>query len=70
MTNKLLSRVYEKAKTEGRLCLRCGWIVTVKDQRKGFLLCAGCRDAIKGVNVNYGYSQPQQEYVDMTGEML
>ena len=68
--NKLLSSVYHKAKVEGRTCLRCGWIVTKKDWAKGFLMCAGCRDALRGVNVYYGHSQAQQETADKTGEML
>ncbi len=68
--NKLLTRVYQKAKAEGRLCKRCQWIVTKKDAEKGFTLCAGCRDALQGVNVDSGYLQPQQEIIDETGEAL
>ena len=68
--NKLLSRVFIKAKAEGRLCKRCGWIVTVKDWQAGCTYCAGCRDAMKGVNVSWGHDQPQQEKKDITGEAL
>lgn len=68
--NKLLAKVFEKAKADGRLCTRCGWIVTKKDAVKGHTECAGCRDALQGVNVSFGYCQPQQEATDKTGEML
>jgi len=68
--NKLLSKVYAQAKKDGRVCNRCGWIVTKKDWTKGYLLCAGCRDAMQGVNVSNGWCQPLQEPVDKTGEML
>lgn len=68
--NPLLSKVYTKAKAEGRVCRRCGWIITKKNWAKGFLLCAGCWDAEMGVNVRGGHYQPQQEVTDKTGEML
>ena len=70
MTNKLLARVYEKAKEEGRICSRCGWIITKKNWKKGHKLCAGCLDANKGVNVNCGHYKPVEENIDMTGEMI
>ena len=68
--NKLLSKVYTQAKKDGRVCSRCGWIITKKDWAKGFLLCSGCQDAMQGVNVSDGWYQPLQEPVDKTGEML
>jgi len=68
--NKLLSSVYKKAKDEGRTCCRCGWIITRKDWGHGFLLCAGCRDAPKGVNVPARWGKWRDEPVDKTGEML
>lgn len=68
--NKLLSKVYIQAKKDGRVCRRCGWIITKKNWAKGFLLCSGCWDAVKGVNVSSGWNKPQEEMVDMTGEAL
>jgi len=65
-----LNKSYEKAKKEGRLCVSCGWIVTVLRWKKGLRTCGNCEDAHKGVNINYGHSQPLQEKVDETGEML
>jgi len=67
--NKLLYRVYLKATQEGRICSHCGWMITKKNWVKGRRLCSGCWDALQGVNIKYGYSQDQQESVDMTGEM-
>ena len=68
--NKILYGAYQKAKSEGRICLRCGWIVTIKDWKKGNRLCAGCTDALQGVNVDYGHNQPPQEPIDQTGNNL
>ena len=68
--NKLLTSVYKKAKDEGRTCQRCGWIVTKKDYAVGHLLCAGCRDALKGVNVPPRWGMWRDEPIDKTGEML
>jgi hypothetical protein len=68
--NELLYRVFEKAKAEGRLCRRCGWIITKKNWAKGDLLCAGCSDALKGVNTSPLYWGWQDEPIDKTGEML
>ena len=68
--NKLLAKVYQKAKAENRLCEHCKWIVTKVDHAKGYKLCAGCRDALQGVNTKGGYLQYSDESVDMTGEML
>jgi hypothetical protein len=69
MTNKLLARVYEKAKAAGRLCPKCGWIITVKNWDKGYRVCGGCWDAAQGVNVKGGHWQDGQEPRDMTGDM-
>jgi hypothetical protein len=44
-------------------------MITKKNWAKGRRLCSGCWDALQGVNVKSGYSQDQQESVDMTGEM-
>ena len=68
--SKLFDNVYHKAKVEGRLCSRCGWIVTVKNWKKGYRLCAGCYDALKGVNVDGNQGAYRDEPVDMTGEMI
>lgn len=66
----VLSNAFIKAKSEGRICLRCGWIVTVANWKKGNKYCSGCLDALKGVNVAYGHCQPAQEPRDATGESL
>lgn len=68
--NKTFRHCYEKAKAEGRLCSHCGWIITVKNWAKGYRLCAGCYDALKGVNVDQGHGHYRDEPVDMTGEMI
>jgi len=68
--NKILYKAFEKAKSEGRVCRRCGWMITKKNWAKGFLLCAGCWSALQGVNVSSGWHQPQQEKIDITGEAL
>jgi len=67
--NKLLTDVYHKAKESGRVCSRCGWIVTVVDYGKGHRLCAGCRDALRGVDCYPNWGAYLDEPIDMTGEM-
>ena len=64
-----LKNAYEKARSEGRLCINCGWIVPKKDWKKNHALCGNCRDALKGVNCKGGYHQPEQEPKDFTGDM-
>lgn len=59
---------YAKAKAEGRLCERCGWIVTVVDSRKGETVCGSCRDALRGVDVRGGHYPDRDEPRDKTGE--
>jgi hypothetical protein len=66
----ILSKQFVQAKKEGRICRRCGWMITKINWKKGYLLCAGCWDALKGVSIDYGHWQPQQEVIDQTGEML
>lgn len=68
--NKLLYKLYLKAKAQGRLCSRCGWIVTVKNWKKGMRMCGGCYSALQGVNVSRGHYAPRDEPSDKTGEML
>jgi len=65
-----ISQYYAKAKAQGRLCGRCGWIVTVKRWKAGYKLCASCQDAMKGVNIRWGNTKPAEEATDRTGEML
>jgi len=55
---------YDRAKTEGRLCLQCGGVITCKEWRKGFRLCWLCRDADKGVNVAHGHAPYEDEPKD------
>lgn len=63
-----LEKLFFKAKKEGRLCRRCGWIINKSNWDKGFLLCAGCWDALKGVNVPPRWGKWRDEPVDRTGE--
>jgi len=67
--NKLLTRVFAKARIEGRLCECCRWIVTKKDFERGHKLCAGCRSALTGVHTSPLYSGFLDEPIDKTGEM-
>jgi len=67
--NNLLAKLYHKAKQEGRLCMRCGWIVTVIDSAQGHKLCSNCRDALQGVKCKGGHLPYADERVDQTGEM-
>lgn len=68
--NKILSRQFARAKAEGRVCSQCGWIITVKNWKAGYRLCAGCYDASKGVNVARGHGRYRDEPADKTGNML
>lgn len=36
---------YERAKTEGRLCSNCQWVITIARWKKGHRLCYNCEDA-------------------------
>jgi hypothetical protein len=66
----VLSRQYKRAKDEKRLCICCGWIVNLKNWKKGYRLCAGCYDALKGVNVDGKWGTWRDEPIEKTGEML
>ena len=68
--NKLMTKNFQKAKAEGRLCERCGWMITKRGWKLGHKICEGCADALKGVNVSYGNYADAQEPVDKTGNML
>jgi len=68
--NKMLSRQFARAKDEGRICSRCGYMITVKAWDKGYRQCPSCFDALKGVNVNIGHWPKRDEPSDKTGEML
>ena len=62
-------KLYNQAKLEGRLCVRCGWMVTKHRWVKGKKnLCISCEDALKGVNVSSPYGKFQDEPIDKTGE--
>lgn len=63
------SKAIRIAKTEGRLCVQCGWIITKKNWKKGYRLCPSCFDANKGVNVKYGFGNYLDEPREKTGEM-
>lgn len=67
--NKLLAKFYYRAKVEGRVCSRCGWIITVKNWNKDYRLCAGCFDALRGVNISAGHWPERDEPAEKTGEM-
>jgi hypothetical protein len=68
--DKILSRNIARARAEGRVCSRCGWMITVKEWKRGRRMCWNCEDALKGVNISQGWSQPAQDIEDKTGEML
>ena len=70
MKQTFLSRIYAKARDEGRLCSKCGWIISTKNWKKGYRVCGSCWDANKGVNVSGRYGKYRDEPVDKTGEML
>ncbi len=67
--NKILTRQFHRAKAEGRVCERCGWMITVLAWAKGFRMCPGCYDALKGVNVDTGQLKYRDEPIDRTGNM-
>lgn len=68
--NKILARQFARAKAEGRLCSRCGWMIPIKNWKKGYRLCAGCYDGLKGVNVSKGHYKASDEPADRTGNMI
>lgn len=55
------------AKTEGRICHKCGWMITKKNWNKGYRLCAGCFSASKGVSTNRGAPPYRDEAPELTG---
>jgi len=59
-----------RARQEGRLCERCGWMISKKRWEKGERMCGECQDALRGVNVNRGNSPYQDEPPDLTGEAI
>lgn len=65
-----MARCLHNAIQEGRVCVRCGWMITKPNWKKGHRLCYGCREAMRGVDCKGGHHQPQQERIDKTGEML
>ena len=69
MSDIILARQFRKAKKDGRICKRCGWMITVKNWKAGHKLCAGCYSALKGVNVSFGSYPYEDEPKDLTGEM-
>jgi hypothetical protein len=70
MSSILFERQLRMAKREGRVCSHCGWMISKKNWNKGYRLCAGCWDGLKGVNVAGGYGHYRDEPVDKTGEMI
>jgi hypothetical protein len=67
--NTLTKKQYYKAKIEGRVCSNCRWIITKKDWKAGLRMCAGCTDAMRGVDVKYGAYPDCDEPKEKTGEM-
>jgi hypothetical protein len=65
-----LSDAFALAHKEGRLCNRCGWMITKANWKKGYRQCGGCYSGLKGVNCKQGHAQDAQEIHDRTGEML
>lgn len=60
---------YDTAKKEGRICKSCGWMISKKNWKKGYRLCAGCYSAHQGVNPKGGAYPTRDEPRDKTGEM-
>lgn len=69
MHSTFMSKVYQRAKKEGRLCSRCGWIISAQNWKKGYRLCGMCWSALKGVNVDNPHGPYLDEPREMTGEM-
>ena len=63
------SKMVKTAKQEGRVCEKCGWIISKKNWAKGYRQCPGCWSASKGVQVRTGAYPYRDEPKDMTGEM-
>ena len=66
MINK---KAIQEAIKEGRICNKCGWIITKINWAKGYRQCAGCYDVMKGVNVKTGAMPYLDESLEKTGEM-
>ena len=64
------AKALHNAKLAGRVCSRCGWMINIKNWNKGYRLCAGCYDALKGVNVSGGHLRYRDEPRDLTGEHI
>lgn len=69
MSSTIASRQLRVAKQEGRVCSRCGWMVSKKNWSKGYRLCPGCYDALKGCNVTGKHGPYRDEPIDRTGDM-
>jgi hypothetical protein len=68
MPENLITKIYRKAKEEGRLCSQCCWMISKENWKKGYRLCGSCWDANKGVNTPPKYRAYLDEPIDMTGE--
>lgn len=69
MNNKYQQRQFKRAEKEGRVCEKCGWMISIKNWKKGHRLCAGCYTGQRGVRVSGGWGPYYDEPQDRTGEM-
>lgn len=68
--DKITEKHFIRARAEGRICSRCGWMIPKKEWNKGRRICWNCEDALKGVNTPQAWGKYLDEPPDMTGEML
>jgi len=66
--NKIMARQYHRAKEEGRLCSNCQWMISIENWNKGYRLCPGCYDAMKGVKTMPRWGTYLDELPELTGE--
>lgn len=68
--NMILSLEFEKARAEGRICQKCGWMVGKTRWKKGNKICYNCEYGEHGIHRIYGgYWPVPDEPKDQTGEM-
>ena len=68
MKENVITKQYNLAKKEGRICKQCGWIITKKFYADGNKICANCYVANKGVDINSGAYPYADEPTETTGE--
>jgi len=64
----MIGKTLRIAKQEGRVCEKCGWIITKKNWKKRYRMCPGCYYASKGVSTKKGHYPYADEPKNLTGE--